>query len=423
MIASWPASSASRIFPCHGPSFSGNSSLCLRTLWAAHRIAQRLFPEPRAQWAGVALLAAMFTLPVAGTALNIADQHLHPRNLATALILLRGRSHPRPQKPGRQSCSLIAALLMHPIMAAFGISFCFFLALLKELGVIRLRGSRASTRQRVLASSRLPFRSAGSSSLPRPPGAAPSNTRTYYFLYQWTWYEWLGAIGPLVLSGCCGATPLQRGESACWRASRSALSSIGVFQQAVRHGPARSRRRSSGITPLQPMRYLHLVYVFLVLIAGCLLGATFWRRAVGAGSCFLSRSMAACLLSQRLLFPPPNTSNCPGAASRKSMAPGVCLDPPEHARRTPTSRSIPITWRRPGRTTTAFALWPNAASLPTPSKTRPSSPRFPNLAPAGPNRSMPRQVGVNFQLADFERLKGRVRRRLGSCFHIRRPPV
>src|SRR6266567_5040124 len=56
-------------------------------LWAAHSIARHLFPDPRAQWAGVAMLAAMFTLPVAGTALNLADQHLHPRNMATALIL------------------------------------------------------------------------------------------------------------------------------------------------------------------------------------------------------------------------------------------------------------------------------------------------------------------------------------------------
>src|SRR5450631_3139989 len=56
-------------------------------LWAAHSIARHLFPAPRAQWAGVALVAAMFTLPVAGTALTLADQYLHPRNLATAIIL------------------------------------------------------------------------------------------------------------------------------------------------------------------------------------------------------------------------------------------------------------------------------------------------------------------------------------------------
>ena len=23
------------------------------------------------------------------------------------------------------------------------------------------------------------------------------DTRTYYYLFQWTWYEWLGALAPL----------------------------------------------------------------------------------------------------------------------------------------------------------------------------------------------------------------------------------
>src|ERR1700689_3162187 len=57
-------------------------------LWACQRIAAQVFPQAHEQWAAVAMAAAMFTLPVAGTALNIADQHLHPRNLATALILV-----------------------------------------------------------------------------------------------------------------------------------------------------------------------------------------------------------------------------------------------------------------------------------------------------------------------------------------------
>ena len=57
-------------------------------LWAVKKIANRLFREESARWGGVAMVAAMFTLPVAGTALYMVDQHLHPRTLATAMILL-----------------------------------------------------------------------------------------------------------------------------------------------------------------------------------------------------------------------------------------------------------------------------------------------------------------------------------------------
>jgi hypothetical protein len=56
-------------------------------LWGCWRISRRCFDRPEAQWAGVALVSALLTLPVAGTALYLVDQYLHPRALATAAIL------------------------------------------------------------------------------------------------------------------------------------------------------------------------------------------------------------------------------------------------------------------------------------------------------------------------------------------------
>ena len=55
-------------------------------LWAVKKIANRLFAEETARWAGVAMVAAMFTLPVSGIALYMTDQHLHPRNLAGGAV-------------------------------------------------------------------------------------------------------------------------------------------------------------------------------------------------------------------------------------------------------------------------------------------------------------------------------------------------
>src|SRR6185437_1409766 len=49
-------------------------------LWACYRIASSIFKSEVARWASVAMVSAMFTLPVAGTALFLMDQHLHPRN-------------------------------------------------------------------------------------------------------------------------------------------------------------------------------------------------------------------------------------------------------------------------------------------------------------------------------------------------------
>src|SRR3984893_6156352 len=51
-------------------------------LLACWELSARFVPNVRARWAGVALVAALLTLPVAGTDLYIVDQYLNPRNLS-----------------------------------------------------------------------------------------------------------------------------------------------------------------------------------------------------------------------------------------------------------------------------------------------------------------------------------------------------
>jgi hypothetical protein len=120
-------------------------------------IARKLFPEARAQWAGVALVTAMFTLPVTGTGLYMVDQHLHPRTMATAFILL-AVARVLANRKAQAALLLLLAFLLHPIMAAMGISFCIFLAIAMHEPVLL----------RLLLS---PW--AGSSSLPIPSGERP----------------------------------------------------------------------------------------------------------------------------------------------------------------------------------------------------------------------------------------------------------
>src|ERR1700723_454785 len=165
-------------------------------LWACRRIAAQIFERASAQWAAVAMGAAVLSLPVAGTALGIADQHLHPRNLATALILLSVAWILEGRRPKDQRwlavALLLMALLIHPIMATLGISFSVFLSLaLLKKAPVRVRVAEVS------------------SAVAIPLGwifapASPSwrlalASKSYYSLYQWTWYEWLGALAPLSL--------------------------------------------------------------------------------------------------------------------------------------------------------------------------------------------------------------------------------
>jgi hypothetical protein len=238
-------------------------------LWACRRIASQIFEEALAQWAAVAMVAAMFTLPVAGTALNIADQHLHPRNLATALILMavawifEGRRWLAVP-------ALLAAFLLHPIMAALGVSFCVFLGMaLMEPVPFRLRAAEGS----IAAAAPLTWIFAPTN----PSWRLALASKSYYSIWRWTWYEWLGAVAPLFLFWLLWRVAQRKNNATNDpvhdRLARFALAvfAYGVFQQAVAMAML-TPDSLVRLMPLQPMRYLQLVYIFMALVAGGLLG-------------------------------------------------------------------------------------------------------------------------------------------------------
>lgn len=242
----------------------------LLTIYACWSIARALFASACEQWAGVAMVAAMFTLPVAGTALNLFDQHLHPRNVATALILLavaRILHHHR-----WQAMPLLAvALVMHPIMAGFGLCFCAFLFLAQKDAVY----ARA-TRLRITGAAAI-FPIQWIFEPPNPFWKHALDTRTYYYLYKWQWYEWLGAIAPLIFFFLFWRWAAKNGRQALTRFT-FAVFVFGVFQQAL----AMVLLSTPGLvrlTPLQPMRYLQLVYFFFCLVAGALIGRTLLKKS------------------------------------------------------------------------------------------------------------------------------------------------
>ena len=291
-------------------------------------IARTLFKEARAQWAGVALVAAMLTLPVAGTALYLADQHLHPRNVSTALILL-AVSRILAGKRLQAVPLLILSFVLHPIMAAMGISFCFFLSMATyEPAYVWLR-SRRGTLARETVAAAVPLGWIFES--PTPIWRKALATRTYFFLYKWTWYEWLGALAPLVLFWLLWRVAQKHGETLLARFAL-AVFAYGVFQQAVAMimlgTPALVR-----LTPLQPMRFLHLIYFFMTLVGGCLLGkfllkASIWRWAV-----FLVVINAGMFAAQESLFASSQHLELPGERRLQPVAPGLCVDSPRHAHR------------------------------------------------------------------------------------------
>ena len=273
---------------------------------AAWKILCLLFEETSARWGGIAMLGAMLTLPVAGTALYIADQYLHPRNPATAFILfaveriLRGKRW--------QAVPLLAiAFVMHALMGAMAISFSCI------LGLVLHQPFRARMRAWLTRYESSPMKvPAPASALVLIPFgwafAPPSkfllqamSTRHWLRVYDWTWYEWIGDLAPILLFGVLYYVAKRQGRR---NLSLFALAvcTYGIFQQTVAmvlQGPEVLQT----FRALEPMRFLHLIYIFMAIVGGAYLGmyalrGKAWRWAVFVvlaygGMCFVQRQLFA----------------------------------------------------------------------------------------------------------------------------------
>jgi hypothetical protein len=363
-------------------------------LWAVKKIANRLFAEETARWAGVAMVAAMFTLPVSGIALYMTDQHLHPRNLATAMILL-AIWRILNAKRWQAAPLLLVASLLHPLMAAFGISFCFFLT-------IALLDS-ARTWVRALRNSTAAFMPLGWVFEPADPAWRKAlNTRTYFDLYKWSWYEWLGALAPLLLFGLLWRVARMRGETLLARFAAAAFA-YGVFHQAlamVLLWPISLVR----LAPLQPMRYLHLLYFLFVLTAGCLLGKFVLKRSAWRWAVFLLLANGCMFAWQRAEFRGSQHLELPG---RRPVNPWpqafawIRTNTPENA----YFALDPHFMEAPGEDYHAFRALAERSQMADAVKDAAVVTQVPELGPVWARQVAAAEGWRNFKLADFERLK------------------
>lgn len=261
-------------------------------------LSRRCFREPTVQWAAVCTVAALLTLPVAGTALYLVDTYLHPRVLATVPILF-SVVEVLERRWARVALWLLLAALMHPLMAAFGFSFAIFL------------GWRAAP----------PRAAMGAALLLLPFGLLQSGrawreatlSRPYFFLLRWEWYEWLGILAPLVLLWWYRTLARRQGLPELQLLSER-LALFGLFQFVVA-AIVTIPERLIALVPLQPMRFLHLLYILFFLFTGGWLGKfLLGRRPLRWLSLFLPLC-AGMFYAQRQLFPASPHVEWPGAVA------------------------------------------------------------------------------------------------------------
>jgi hypothetical protein len=379
-------------------------------LWACHSIARRLFTAAQAQWSAVAMVAAMLTLHVAGTALFLVDQHLHPRTVATALILLAAA---KILEGKRRPAILLLALagLMHPLMAAMGISFCLFLALalnervngwvehLRPVKAAELElAGRAGIGSRIAAVAPLSWVFAAGN----PGWREAVKPHNCYFIYTWPWYEWLGAIAPLVLFWVLWRWAGRRGDKLLARFAL-AVFAYGIFQQAVAMAllPPVGWLR---VTPLQPMRYLHLVYFAMALAGGGLLGQFVLKKTAWRWVVYLAVLNSGMLLSQEAQLPASRHLELPGLTPRNQWLQAfdwIRLNTPENA----YFALDPYYLDEPGEDYHGFRALAERSSLADEVKDAAVVTQIPPLGAEWLQQVQAQHGWAGFRIDDFERLK------------------
>jgi len=256
-------------------------------LLACWQLIGRCFPDARARWAGVALIASLLTLPVAGTALYIFDQYLNPRNLA-AFAAIFAIVNVIDKKYILAGLFLVFTAVIHPLMAVFAFSYCLLLVALEHLDP-----------QFAALACLLPF----GLSFDPPPAAyhLVALRHPFHYITRWEWYEWLGALAPILILWW-----FSRLARARRLPTLALLCRALVIYELIYLPPAvvlSSFARLEALARLQPMRSLFLLYILMFLFMGGFLGECVLKNRVWRWLALFVPLCAGMYTAQRVLFP------------------------------------------------------------------------------------------------------------------------
>jgi hypothetical protein len=283
-------------------------------LLACWELSSLFFASARARWGSVCLVAALLTIPVAGTALYIMDQYLNPRNLA-AFAAIFAVARTLEKKYVRVAVWFAFAASVHPLMAAFAFSFCFLLVVGETFE--KNAASHPALGMAAGLGCVLPFRI--SLDPPTSPAYhAAAMRHEFHYIQLWHWYEQLGILAPVVLfwwfARIARARQWRRLELVC----RALIVYDLVYFVAalVVDLPA----RFESLARLQPLRSLHLLYMLMFLIIGGLLGEFVLKNRVWRWLALFVPLGLGMFVAQRDLFPASAHIEWPGAAPKNAWA-------------------------------------------------------------------------------------------------------
>ncbi|MGZ4733027.1 MAG: hypothetical protein ACXVZH_12870 [Terriglobales bacterium] len=285
-------------------------------LLACWELSGLLFSTATARWGGVCLIAGLLTIPVSGTALYIMDQYLNPRNLAAgAAVFAVARA--LEKKYFHAAVWLVLAASVHPLMWVFPFSFCALWFVLEKFDhQIRKLFTQAKAAPSALVC--LSVALIGLAPQASPAYHEAARLHANHYIQNWEWYEWLGILAPLALFWWFGRIASARQNALLERACRAFLiyGAIYLVVALVLDLPPQFER----LARLQPLRSLHLLYMFLFLCVGGLLGEYVLKKSAWRWLVLFVPLGIGMFAAQRSLFPASAHVEWPGRPAKNPWA-------------------------------------------------------------------------------------------------------
>jgi hypothetical protein len=279
-------------------------------LLASLELSSLCFPTATARWGGVCVVAALLTIPVAGTALYISDQYFNPRNLA-AFSAVFAVVRTLEKKYVRAFMWIVFAALIHPLMWIFPFSLCVLLWAMETFQG-RARGFGAPVLTLFL------FPAIPIAPLPSRAYREVARLHPYFYIQNWAWYELLGAVAPLLLFWWFARWARPRQSRGLEQLSRACVIYGFVYLAAALVFDLPDRFEV--LARLQPLRCLQLLYILLFVVIGGFAGEYILRGRAWRWLLLFVPLSAGMFLVQRSLFPTTAHIEWPGIATRNSWA-------------------------------------------------------------------------------------------------------
>jgi len=230
------------------------------TLSACWLFLAHCFSSSYARWTAMFVTTAVLSMPATNTGLLLFDPYLTARSFSTPLALLALTSI-LEHRYAFAGIAVFVTALFHPQMVLY-IAF---------LWAVIWAAERMRTRSR----EPLAVPVSGMALLPGGFHLSPARgnyrealfSRDYFFLYDWTWYHWLGLLAPLgILAWLCSSEV--RGTRPAFRLVTLALIPFGLISIASAAFLCSSPDFEM-FARLQPLRSFHLItLLFVLLLAG-----------------------------------------------------------------------------------------------------------------------------------------------------------